>query len=779
MTPADHRAPRRRLTVRSRLVLVATVAIAALLGLVVANAVPDWRQQTNLRNDSATGRLGGEASLPLFVGAQVERKLTAAYLARPTAVVKAALREQRVKTDAGLESFRKLSGTELHSDQRHRWEYVERVYAQLDSLPQVRRAVDARTGDADGVTDYYTSLINKMIQFYQALSAMDDPALTLETRPLVGLFYASDALSQQDMLITQARAAGRMTAAHRVAFAEAYGTQQVMYERWIAPYLPAGEKALYDKITTSTNWKALQAAQRSVITPPADDVTGNRLIGDPDALGRWDAAHGKVSEQIAALNLRRTQGLLAHGFQRADEVRAQVLVQLATSLGAIFAITALIIWLIRSISARLRELRAQTEEGAQRLPDVVARLRRGEPVNAKAEFPEPGTRDEFGHVQVALAGAQRTAVRLAGEQAADRRGLNEFVSATTDRTLGQIGRSLDRLQQVMNHPDAGPLLDDLIAADVPIAASRRHQENLGALTSSNSQSPYDQPKALLDLVNDAAVETGDPTRVRNDVDLPFHIAPQHVGGILRVVAALLDNGIQFSNDIVCVRSRAVVHGTALEIEDAGIGMDQQALDAANRALAQSDQATFEAMAASRGRLGLFVVARLAARHHLSVELRRSAYSGVTAIVMIDNMAKAAVPAPVAKAQPLPAEAPHTTPPAPLPRREARQGDAADAARTPLSRREIAKAGVPVPAQASGLPEHTDADAPVLPRRSAGQHAHPALLAESPAQQPGFTPPPASDPNEVANAWSDYQAATQQASQQLAQHPNDQKEGNPS
>ncbi|MEU5839768.1 nitrate- and nitrite sensing domain-containing protein [Streptomyces diacarni] len=777
-----HRAPktgRRRLTVRSRLTLVAAVAIAALLGLVVVNAVPDWAQQTALRNDSATGRLGGEASLPLFTGAQKERKLTAAYLAHPTAKSRAALEKQRAATDAGLKSFRRLSGTELHTEERHRWEYVEAVYSHLNTLPAVRKKVNTRTGSTDAATDYYTTLITKMIRFYQALSAMEDPDLTLETRPLVGLFYASDALSQQDMLITQARAAGHMTSAHRTDFAEAYGTGKVMYERWIAPYLPRTEKALYDKITTSRDWKALQAAQRSVITPPADEA-GNPQIGERSALARWDASYGKISGQIAKLNLQRTQGLLAHGFERADEVRNRALLQVATSLTATLAIAALIIWLTRSISARLRHLRTQTEDGAQRLPAVVTRLRQGEAVNPEAEFPSPDVQDEFGHVQEALADAQRRTVGLAAEQAADRRGLNAFVAATTDRTLGQIGRSLDLMQKAMTRPDAGPLLDDLIATDGAIAASRRHQENLSALTSSSQQSPYNQPKALLDLVNDAAVETGEPKRVRNEVDLHFHIAPQHVSGVLQVVAALLDNGLRFSNDYVTVHSRAVVNGAALEVEDAGGGMSQPDLDSANRELSQPGQATFEDMAARRGRLGHFVVAQLAARHHLSVELRRSAYGGVTAVVMIDNRASASAPT----AQPLPAEAPRTPQPeplaredAPLPRRSTSAPQTAVGDQAVPRRRASTETAQPAPVQpGGGLPERTDADAPPLPRRAAGEHVHPALRDAAPA--PAAPSPSAADAADVADAWSGYQTATHQATQHLTHQSTDQEEGTP-
>lgn len=773
MTPIDrtaHRALRRTMTVRTRLFLLAFVAITALLGLVIANAVPAWEQQRNLRNDSTTGRLGGEASLPLFVGVQVERKLTAAYLARPNGAAKMALQKQRARTDAGLASFRKLSGIHLQSDQRHRWEYVEAVYAQLEDLPWVRKQVDTRTGGPDDATGYYTTLANKMIAFYQALSAMDDAELTLETRPLVGLFYASDALAQQDMLITQARASGTMTAAHRVAFAEAYGTQQVMYERWIAPYLPASEKALYNKITSSEAWERLQTAQQSVLTPPADDL-GKGQIGDPAALARWDAAYAQVGGQIGVLNLKRTQGLLAHGFQRADDIRAMVFIQGAVLLAAILAIAGLIVWLTRSISARLRQLRDRTEDGTRRLPDVVERLRRGEPVDAEAEFPDPPREDEFGHVAAALVEAQRIAVRQAANQAADRRGIGAFMAAATERTLGHINQGLGHLDQVMNRQDVHPsLLADLVRIDGSVTSARRHQEHVGVLAGSiDHHSFYTEPKSLLDLVNDAAVETGSAERVDNEVTDSVYVSPEHVAGVVKVVAALLDNGLGKSNAPVVVRSRKAVHGVALEVEDAGFGMDPAEIEAANEALAHHDPATFEAMANRKGRLGLFVVAQLAGRHHLHVSLRASPYRGITVIVLIGAAAlkKDDDRGPAPQERPAPASGSPAQPPAqpavavapralPGPRREAPvSGPAANHAERQRRRH-----------GEHAFPKASDSDATPLPHRRRGEHIPGVLRAD--AQLPKAQAPAASDPQQVQSQWEAFQGGTQQAQHQ---HPN--------
>ncbi|WP_049564977.1 ATP-binding protein [Streptomyces sp. SBT349] len=751
----------RFLTVRSRLLAVAVMAITALVVLVAVNASRDWGQQRSLHNDSRTGELGGEASLGLFTGAQVERTLTAAYLVDPTSEVRAALEEQRGRTDQGIDSFTHLSGSELQVEHRHKWEYVERVYDELDGLDDVRRQADARSGDPDEITGYYTDLLARLIEFYQALSAMDDPELTLETRPLVGLFWASEGLAQEAALIAQARAAGGMSAEHREDFAAAYGSQRVMYERWIAPYLPAQDGETYERILASEAWETKERVELALISAPTSQPDGS-LEELPAELETWDAAYAEVAERIGRLNLSRTQGLLAHGYQRADEVRAQALWQFFGGLGAVVVIAGLIVWLIVSIAARLREVRLQTEEGTRRLPAVVERLMNGERVDPQLEFPDPRVVDEFGHVQRALVVAQRTAVEQAARQAADRRGFNVFVSSTTARTLGLVSRSLDLLHRLMKKHEKHPgLVEELIELDGPVVATRRHQENLAALTGTGRQEPYTEPKALLDLVNDAAVETGQPQRINNRIAAGFLVAPDKVNSVIHMIAALLDNALANSNDDVTVTSRTAVHGIALEIEDLGWGMPAAQYAEVNDALAKSS--SFEAMAHKDGRLGLFVVSQYACRHRMRVELRPSVYNGTTAVVLLTDDVKhrgdsASSPSRVVPNSAVPAAAPGPVPPLSHPPVAADAGVSAP----PLPRRSGTEPTPPqpelrmpvAPRHAAALPERTDPGAPALPRRTPRAAPARAVTQPSPSSS-GRVAADGMSPEQVGAAWGPF------------------------
>jgi hypothetical protein len=72
------------------------------------------------------------------------------------------------------------------------------------------------------------------------------------------------------------------------------------------------------------------------------------------------------------------------------------------------------------------------------------------------------------------------------------------------------------------------------------------------------------------------------------------------------------------------------NGYAIEIEDRGLGMSPEAIEAANRRLVEPPD--FDP--ANSARLGLFVVAQLAHRHGIRISLRPSAFGGVTAIALL-------------------------------------------------------------------------------------------------------------------------------------------------
>ena len=105
-----------------------------------------------------------------------------------------------------------------------------------------------------------------------------------------------------------------------------------------------------------------------------------------------------------------------------------------------------------------------------------------------------------------------------------------------------------------------------------------------------------------------------------------------VNDVIHLVAELVENATVFSPPNTRIEVRADRAGTGLvaEIEDRGLGLNQEELADINIRLANPPEFDL----ANSEQLGLFVVSRLAARHSIKVSLRQSVYGGTTAILVL-------------------------------------------------------------------------------------------------------------------------------------------------
>ena len=126
---------------------------------------------------------------------------------------------------------------------------------------------------------------------------------------------------------------------------------------------------------------------------------------------------------------------------------------------------------------------------------------------------------------------------------------------------------------------------------------------------------------MVDLIRGAISEVEAYDRVDITAVQPAGVLGRAVGDVIHLLAELVENATAFSppDTRVTVTGAQVANGYALEITDQGLGMSAAALETANTRLASSPE--FDP--AQSARLGLFVVARLAARHGVRVRLRPS------------------------------------------------------------------------------------------------------------------------------------------------------------
>ncbi len=187
----------------------------------------------------------------------------------------------------------------------------------------------------------------------------------------------------------------------------------------------------------------------------------------------------------------------------------------------------------------------------------------------------------------------------------------------SQRLSDRVIARLDRLEQGEEDPDR---LAELFELDHLVTRMRRNEEDLLVLAGAASVRVRSEPVALIDVLRAAQSEIEHYTRVGfGPVDRDVLVAAPAVTDLVHLIAELLDNATAFSPPEVpvTVEARRTDDGLTLTVEDAGPGLGTAELDDLNARLA--DPGRFDPDTAQA--LGLAVVARLAGRHGVQVELR--------------------------------------------------------------------------------------------------------------------------------------------------------------
>ena len=295
------------------------------------------------------------------------------------------------------------------------------------------------------------------------------------------------------------------------------------------------------------------------------------------------------------------------------------------------------VWLGRRLFHEISSVEMTARRFAdQQFPDLVERLRRGDRVDLDSELPAaaPVKTTEVARVAAAIASIEHTALTAAVTETSLRTGISQVFVSLARRNLSLLQRQLqqiDDLEEKATHPAA---LADLFPLDHLTTRMRRHAEGLIILSGSVPGRGWTTPVPIVDVVRGAVAEVEDYQRVAVVTDSEDMVAGSVVADMIHLLAELIENATLFSpsGTRVEVRAERVGNGFAFEIEDRGLGVKPDELDAINDRL--TSPADFDL--ANADQLGLFVVGKLAARHGVRVFLRLSPYGGTTAIVLMPN-----------------------------------------------------------------------------------------------------------------------------------------------
>lgn len=792
--------------IRARILAIAWIpSLLLLAGGIAASAVLAYQGMQIAR---FTDRYNADTpGVSVYVqGLLTERRTSVLYLADPTQG-KSALIGARGDLDAVSGAVLAAARGRATTDPEIYTQLVDGVSRTLGDLSAMRQRVDNRQAGLAEVEDFYTEAVEVVAVSLHLIAAAEPvPRAAVVLAGVVSLLRANSTYLQADELALAAAIGPGLTLGEYTRFVRALGGQQLLLDQVRLSLDAAGTSAL-DDLRANPAWLRLEAAHTAVLLRGAGrSAAGAPAVPAPSA---WLADSVTVLKGFAGVAVAAAQRAtgLSHDAAQAQIRRAVAVGSLLLFLGAVV----LVVTTRTSgrLIGRLHRLREETLLlSRERLPGIVARLGRGEQVDVAAEVSplHLGT-DEVGQVAQAFNQAQETAIAAAVGEAEARAGLRTVFLNIAHRSQGIVHRQLgllDKAERSEEDPDQLALLFEL---DHLTTRARRNAENLIILGGGQAGRQWRNPVPLVQVVRGAISEARDYVRVSLAALPDISIVGGSVADTSHVLAELVDNATSFSPPMsrVEVRGNVAGRGLVLEIEDQGLGIEPERMEQLNDLLHRPPD--FQAMAlVDEPRLGIFVVAQLAARQGIRVTLTPSpAYGGTKAVVLIpsvlittaDPRSFAAVEAgpveppappvqassvPVAGASPAPptayGSAPTQLPAFPTPPASATVPGSARPQDPPRRRRTGEPADLPQRPQVVGdptdPPQRPRAEAPAeaqeewggrpeLPRRTRQAHLAPQL--RNPAQTtpfPAERPPLDVDPDVARRRLAAFQSGTRRA-----------------
>ncbi|MGH3415961.1 MAG: sensor histidine kinase, partial [Actinocrinis sp.] len=187
---------------------------------------------------------------------------------------------------------------------------------------------------------------------------------------------------------------------------------------------------------------------------------------------------------------------------------------------------------------------------------------------------------------------------------------------------------------------------DLLHLDHATALIGRLADSIAVLGGSRPGRQWQQNVPLFNVLRGAMSRITDYQRVELHSVLEVAVVGPAVEPLIHALAELLDNATRYSPPHTRVHLTAieVQSGVAVEIEDGGVGLSEEARVRAERVLSHVSDGIDLTDLGETPRLGLSVVGRLAQANGFQVSLRPSAYAGVRAVLVIPRELITTLPA---------------------------------------------------------------------------------------------------------------------------------------
>jgi signal transduction histidine kinase len=511
----------------------------------------------------------------------------------------------------------------------------------IGDLPALRQAAAGSRLPVLAVINDYGSTITQLLTLENEVAAGSKDA-SLADNVLAASLVSNmkEEASQQQAIVTSALRPGLVGAipvsAESLSVLNQQAAEEAENQASFNLTAPASLRQAYNSALSSPLTALAQQQLSQASTLLASGFTSQT---DPTlAVAQSDASY--VTSSLGSVEQRLMSSIIAQsGSLRNSATTTAVLEGVGVLLLLILALI-LIAVVTQSMVGPLRRLRAGALEVAGvRLPETVRLMAEtdGEGVSLDPEPIDVNSADEIGEVARAFDQVHREALRLAANEAALRGNVNAMFVNLSRRSQSLVERQIRLISHLEQGEQDSKRLANLFQMDHLATLMRRNSENLLVLAGQDLARRWNRPVALVDVLRAALSEIEHYERVTLNLQPRISVRAQAVSDVVHLTAELVENATSFSaaESPVTITGRLLSSGgVLLEITDQGVGMAEDEMAHANWRL---DNPPTVDVAVSR-RMGLFVVARLAARHGIRVRLRPAEGGGLVALVWLPDEA---------------------------------------------------------------------------------------------------------------------------------------------
>lgn len=624
----------RDVRIRSKLGLILVIPLIAVVAFAGVRVVDIHRSMQAISTGHALVTVSSAASE--LVHELHRERMTAIYLVAGQQEDTSQFNAQASRTDQAVEAYG-AARSEIGAVPDLVAERLERIDDQLRALGSIRQDI---LGDTEVTLSAaalrYGVIVADVIDYQESVGQIaDNPQFAESIRAVAAVSKAKVQMAEAQTIAFLSLREGSPDDEQIASF---LATQTGIQESLLAFALAAtpDQAALVNSTITGDGVVFAERAANDFIRSAGEarpHITAERASN----------ALGAVVNLVRHAEIRLHDDQVEFARQLSSAARQQVLVELAAVALALIIAVAVALLLARMLARSLERLRQSALGVANRdLPETVARFSDPQtlgdhtPAQIAAQVRDPiqlRGRDEIGEVAQAFNVVHQAAVRVAAEQAALRTSVSAMFLSLARRSQTLVDRMINQLDDIERNEEDPKRLARLFALDHLATRMRRNDENLLVLAGADSGPPRSEDALVPDILRAAQSEVEHYDRIEfGTVDSDVSVIASAVNDVVRLVAELFDNATRFSppDSPAVVEGRRLGDQVIIQVEDRGVGMPQEQANQLNAWLAKPPAVEFTTFR----RMGLAVVARLASRHGIRVELRSDPRSGTVVYVAL-------------------------------------------------------------------------------------------------------------------------------------------------